>query len=268
MEGFVQIGPMALATDRLLVVGIILLFIIVLDRITLRQGVESSRVTGLALFAAVVIGRAVFVARHWTAFAADPASIVAVWQGGFDALGAALGAALVIVWRLRPGRAMWHGLLAVAMLWGAWLLGSTAIEPVPRPLPPLPALASSEGVPFDAARITGRPFVLNLWATWCPPCRRELPMLADVARQSDVPVLLVNQGEAPEKVAAYLREAGVRPDNVLLDRDAALMRGVGGGALPLTLFVDRSGRIVRSQVGEISRATLEAEMAQLRETAE
>src|SRR3546814_11946076 len=81
----------------------------------------------------------------------------------------------------------------------------------------VPQLARLSGAPLMPENLAGRPFVVNLWATWCPPCRRELPMLADVAANSDIPILLANQGENRQAVADYLLAGGISPRSVVLD---------------------------------------------------
>ena len=85
----------------------------------------------------------------------------------------------------------------------------------------------------------GKPLVLNVWATWCPPCRRELPAFAQ-AQQAypEVNFVFADQGERAEVVATYLRRQGLQLYNVLLDRSMATMRATGVKALPNTLFFD------------------------------
>ncbi|MAG40342.1 MAG: hypothetical protein CL820_03070 [Croceicoccus sp.] len=136
--------------------------------------------------------------------------------------------------------------------------------PDPRPLPDLPQLERLGGSPVTPEDLTGQPFVVNLWATWCPPCRRELPMLADMAATSDIPILLINQGEEPRAIQDYLLANRVSPAAVVLDRSSAMMRALENTALPATLFVDESGQVVATHVGEISRAAMTAQMDELR----
>src|SRR3546814_17973050 len=86
---------------------------------------------------------------------------------------------------MRPLPAMAKGLATVVVFGAVWFATSALLRPDPRPLPDLPQLARLNGAPLTPENLAGRPFVVNLWATWCPPCRRELPMLADVAANSD-----------------------------------------------------------------------------------
>lgn len=99
----------------------------------------------------------------------------------------------------------------------------------------------------------GRVLVVNFWATWCPPCRRELPsleMLYRAAGPKGVSVLGVNAGESWDTVAAFI--AGLEPAltfPILMDEKGGVMREWQVKALPVTYVVDRSGRIVLRALG-------------------
>ncbi len=112
----------------------------------------------------------------------------------------------------------------------------------------------------------GQPKVINLWATWCPPCRREMPMLIEVGTHSQVPVLLANQGEDEATIRAFLIQQGLADNAVLADPRGELGRTVASPALPTTLFVNAAGEIVDVHAGEISRAALTAAIRDLQKT--
>lgn len=265
MDGIVQIGPLVMATDRLLSVGLMLAFILALDRIALRSNASSLKVGTVALIAGIAAARLAFVAKHLDAFSRDWWSALAIWQGGFVAWAGILAAALAVTWMLRPVRAMVKAQAALLMLAAVWFAGSALLRPDPVPLPQLPALVHLDGRPAMAQGLAGKSHVINLWATWCPPCRRELPMLAEVAEKSSLPILLVNQGEAASIVAAYLTAQGVPGDAVLLDGGSRLSGLVGSTALPTTLFVNAEGLVVSTHVGEISRAALLEQIGEIGE---
>ena len=88
-------------------------------------------------------------------------------------------------------------------------------------------------------------------------------MLADVAANSDIPILLANQGESRQAVADYLLASGISPGSVVLDTQMGLMGVSGNGVLPTTIFVNGNGKIVATHVGEISRAALSEQLQQL-----
>jgi len=101
--------------------------------------------------------------------------------------------------------------------------------------------------------LSGRVVVVNFWATWCPPCRRELPSLEGLYRAvgaKGVLVLGVNAGESWDTVAAFT--AGLEPGltfPILMDEKGTVMRAWEVKALPATYVVDRGGRIVLRALG-------------------
>ncbi|MBE0625670.1 MAG: TlpA family protein disulfide reductase [Burkholderiales bacterium] len=111
----------------------------------------------------------------------------------------------------------------------------------------------------------GKPVVVNLWATWCPPCRLELPYLAAAQRQEPgISFVFVDQGEDAVTVERFLGGAHLGIDNVLLDTGTRLGREIGSTALPVTLFFDASGRMVDSHVGALSPTLLAGKLSRLR----
>lgn len=264
MDGVINLGPVALAADRLLAVTLLLAFVLIMDRIMSRAGERAVPVTGTAIVTGIVAARITYVVTHRDSFANDWWSTLAIWQGGFSAWAGLTVAAIVLIWRMRPVSAMRKGLAALALFSTAWFAGSMLIEPKPRPLPELPELVRLDGSIVTAEALAGRPFVLNLWATWCPPCRRELPMLAEIAEDTEIPILLVNQGEEPQRVYDFLLANQISPAAIVLDRPSQMMRSLESAALPTTLFVDRRGRVVATHFGEISRAALMAQITELK----
>ena len=106
--------------------------------------------------------------------------------------------------------------------------------------------------------------MVNLWATWCPPCQREMPVLQKAqAARPDVHFVFVNQGESAQQVAAYLARSGLQLRNVLLDAKGDAGTALGHRALPTTLFFDAEGRLVDTRLGELSEASLAERLANL-----
>jgi thiol-disulfide isomerase/thioredoxin len=212
-------------------------------------------IVGLMVFAA----RAAFVLRYLEFYIGQPLRMIDLRDGGLmPGAGAAAGlaAAAWIAWRdqarrtallaaLAAGGAAWIVAASLPLLWGK-----------PQGLPPL-SLATLDGHELPLASLAGRPVVLNLWASWCPPCRREMPALAAAqAAQTGVAFVFANQGEPAASVSAYLAAQGLSLRNVVLDSDSRLGRATGSRGLPTTLFFDRRGELVERRVGELSAATL------------
>ena len=117
-------------------------------------------------------------------------------------------------------------------------------------------LATGQPVPLPAVA-PGRPMVLNLWATWCPPCRREMPALARAqAAFPGVHFVFANQGESLAEVQPYLTQAGLPLKNVLLDGGSQLSAALTARALPTTAFYDAQGRLVEVHMGELTSAAI------------
>jgi len=115
----------------------------------------------------------------------------------------------------------------------------------PTPLPPLELeTAAGETVGLDA--FAGQVVVLNLWATWCAPCEREMPTLAALQAAFDpaavrVVALAVDRAGFDE-LETFLAELGADQLRLVRDPDAAAARALGAPGLPVTVIVDAEGR--------------------------
>ncbi|GGJ95931.1 TlpA disulfide reductase family protein [Luteimonas terricola] len=213
-----------------------------------------------ALFVGLLAARIGYVLRWWPDYAAAPKSIIAIGDGGFlwwSGLPAAIAFAW---WRSRSARALRRPLLAgIAAGMLAWLAFSGTLALLRNSAPPLPdfELATLDGTPTTLAAHAGQPVVLNMWATWCPPCRREMPVLEDAqGRYPGVAIVLVNQGEDRGAIRDYLDQQGLAFEHMLLDPHSRTMLDTNTRGLPTTLFFDADGRLVDTHMGELTRASL------------
>jgi thiol-disulfide isomerase/thioredoxin len=162
-----------------------------------------------------------------------------------------------------------RALLLVALAAGlAWLASPGALrfgrDPTPAMLDALP-VAMLDGAPGGlVGRAAGRPLVVNLWATWCGPCRHEMPLLGDAQRRrSDVAFAFANQGEDAATAQRYLGASNLALDHVLLDPGRAIGAAIGSRALPITLFYRADGRLVDTHVGALTAGSLEAALRRI-----
>lgn len=259
----VQIGPLLFDGARFAAIVAALAFAVVAGLLARRRGVD---VPVFALIVAwVVAARIGFVAANWETFAQHPPDAFALWQGGFSVRAGTIGFVFVAVLAaLTRPRIVGPVVAGTAM---AALVGAVAPFLIPSEgggrLPDTP-FSSYEGPPVVLADRGGQGLAVNLWATWCPPCRREMPMMMDVAgRAEGVDVVFANQAETPPQIAAFLEDMGLSGDGVILDPEGDLLGGLGAMGLPTTLFFDASGSLVAAHTGEISRAAFTSRLQDL-----
>ncbi|MDR2375625.1 MAG: redoxin domain-containing protein [Treponema sp.] len=108
----------------------------------------------------------------------------------------------------------------------------------------------------------GKPVVLHFWATWCGPCIRELPLIAELgARNSaELTVLAVNCAETDQEVSSFLADMKLVL-NVMMDRDFLISETYNVNAIPQTYLIDSEGIIRSIQVGAYTRPELNRDLA-------
>ncbi|MEO5963202.1 MAG: TlpA disulfide reductase family protein [Thermomonas sp.] len=212
------------------------------------------------LLVGLLVGRFAFVLQWLPLYLADPWSIIRLGDGGYSLWAAVAGGLAYGVWRARR-----RPQLRRPLLWGSvaglatWAILAGALLLMQRSVLQLPSteLTRIEGGVVRLPELAGQPMVVNLWATWCPPCRREMPVLAaGQAENPGVTFVFVNQGEAEHEVRGYLEQGGLQLRNVLLDAFSGVSQATGARAMPTTLFFDRDGRLVDTHMGELTRAGL------------
>ena len=219
------------------------------------------------LLAGVLLARVAFVVIWFDAYRISPWSMLDIRDGGFSPWAGMAAALLVAIWygwrRAAVRKPLVLGLAAGAFVWGGTFTAIRMMQNTTLPNVPLTTLA---GEPADLARLAaGEPLVVNMWATWCPPCRRELPTLAAAQKQErEVRFVFADQGEDAHTVQRYLGAASLELDNVLLDAGARMGREVGSGGLPTTLFYDAKGRLVDTHVGQLTAGSLASKLNRLR----
>ncbi|HVE97695.1 MAG TPA: TlpA disulfide reductase family protein [Mycobacteriales bacterium] len=127
----------------------------------------------------------------------------------------------------------------------------------------LPCIGSSRTVPLR--RLGGLPSVVNLWASWCLPCRKEMPALQEVyaVAEGRVRFLGINVNDASENAARRtIQDTGIAYPSVRAE-GRTLLSAVGVPGPPVTIFVDGDGRVVRREVGELTAAELRAKIEEL-----
>lgn len=263
----VNLGPLPLPISQLLLIVSLLVAAGVGFLVGRRQQNGIGMILTDMLIAAVVAARIAFVALWFDTYRDSPWSMLDIRDGGFTLWAAMAAALLVAIWhgwrRAALRKPLILGLAAGLLVWGGMFGALRMMET--RTLPTL-ALTTLAGEPTDLAALAiGKPVVVNMWATWCPPCRREMPVLAAAQQQeTGVRFVFVDQGEDRATVQRYLLANQLDLANVVLDPGGRLGREIGSMGLPTTLFYDASGRLVDTHLGGLSPASLASKLEQLR----
>ena len=219
------------------------------------------------LLVGLIAARLVFVLQYSSLYFDDPWSLFRPGDGGYSIWAGVLAGLAFGAWRARRSEA-----LRRPLAWGAfaglaaWGILATSMLLIDRARIRLPdtTLTALGGQQIRLSALVGRPSIVNLWATWCPPCRREMPVLAE-AQQSTAGVdfVFVNQGEEGDVIHTYLQQESLELRNVVIDPFSSVSRATGARGLPTTLFFDSNGRLVDTHVGELTRASLAHKLKQL-----
>lgn len=263
MNNALVLGPLVLPYSLLLAFAALAATLFVGNRIGRRAGIAVEPVVWQTILLGLVVARLAFVWEFRSAYFASPLDILGmldIRDGGWSPTAGFVGAWLFALGR--PGQLpALKKALRSALLTGTivWALGAVALSLRPEAGPALPALelTSLEGRPVNLAAFKGKPTVVNLWATWCPPCVREMPVLHQAQQERPgVNFVFVNQGESAAKVGAWLHARQLPLRHVLIDVNWQAGAAFKQRALPTTLFFDANGRLVSTRVGELSAATL------------
>jgi thiol-disulfide isomerase/thioredoxin len=118
------------------------------------------------------------------------------------------------------------------------------------------------GTPVRLSDLRGKVVFVNFWATWCRPCKQELPDIQKVAGEypDDVAVLAINVEESRDDAAAYFAENGLGVP-ALLDRNGGVFRQYGLRGLPDSFFIDREGNVAVIAYGYLTEEMMRDRLA-------
>ena len=139
----------------------------------------------------------------------------------------------------------------VAAAGAAWAAGGT-IKPWPGGATPPLSLRDLDGREHKLEDYKGKVVMLNFWATWCDPCREEMPAMQRLQEKlaGKLVVLAVDYGEGPPRIKDFLKKVPVR-FTVLLDRDTSAATAWKVKVLPTTLVIDPQQKIRFVAVGDV-----------------
>lgn len=259
-----NLGPLALPIGALLMILALGVALIVGKVVARRRDVAvGDQLFNLAIVA-FVTARIAFVAHYFSSYGFDPLAWIDIRDGGFEVVAGLIVMVFYASYltarkpalRVPLGAALFAGVLT----WGL-TGGALSVIENQASRPPDTALYTLDGTTTNLASLQqsegNRPMVVNLWATWCPPCRAEMPVLEQAQNEhSDILFVFVNQAEETPTIKGFLGQMQLNMDHVLRDRRSEVGRQAGSAALPTTLFYDADGRLVDSHLGQLSKATL------------
>lgn len=256
----VNLGPLVLSVEMLATFAAIVLAMAAGNRTARATGVRVESTLWIVIACALLAARAAYVVRYRDAYLSNPSSVFNVRDGGWIALAGIVAGLVLLAWFSWRMPAKRRALIVSAVVGVAvWAGAALFIAARPDPVLQVPhiALSNLTGGTTRLDGFGGKPLVVNLWASWCPPCRREMPLLSQAqSSHPGITFVFVNQGESAAAVRGYLAAEHITLQNVLLDQGSDLPAMIGSQGLPATLFFDAKGRLVATRVGELSAGSL------------
>ena len=262
----ISLGPFMLATDRLYLIIAVILFFLFAEGLEKRYPEKKlSSWAQRTFWYSLVAARLVYVALNQSSFNSDWLSTFYFWQPGYSIPAALITATTVTLMHFKHHKRL---LIAASSALGLSVIiwfGLQYWQPFnnQQSVQTLPAihLPKLDGDALDLRQQT-QPMIINLWASWCGPCRREMPSLVQFAQQQSlkekgIDIRLVNVGESNITVEHFLKQMEPNiPDNlILLDPNQSLMQHFNAPGLPVTLAFN-NGLLVDSHIGELNQARL------------
>ena len=125
-------------------------------------------------------------------------------------------------------------------------------------------LQDLHGKQVSLQQLQGKPAVINMWATWCAPCRREMPVLQQAQQNHPhIQFVLLNQGEKAPVISAYLQKNQIQLPNVWLDETMQSRTVLPYQGLPSTYFLNQQGEVVAHSLGELTPIQLQQYLQQI-----
>lgn len=216
----------------------------------------------LRLLLSLAVARLVFVSQHVASYQGQWRQVVDIRDRGFDGYSLLLVFSLLLMhygYKEVAARKLLRWAIPLVLLWvGSGYTLYRHYHPLPERWPTL-VFEDLQGQPQRFAD-DPKPYrftVVNLWASWCPPCRAEMPVLQQAAQQYPAGrFILLNQGEDLAQIKRFLQQEGLEFNTLWQDPSNSMGRWLGQQALPVTLIFGPDGQLVDGHTGVLSHATL------------
>lgn len=260
MTSSLQIGPLAVPYSLILIAVAIFVGNVIAKRVD--KGSEKTIENHFfrIFIVAALAARIVFVIQYRAAYLSTPLDILDIRDGGWNApagvITAWVYALLLLKWKPDLRKPLLLVMLGSSVV---WIGGTIVLAMLTKDHVPLPDLKlhSINGDEVYLAKFGDKPTVINLWASWCPPCRREMPVFEKAQQENpDIHFVFINQGESRLQVEQFLASNHLTMHNVLIDASGAAGKKFEVKGMPSTYFFDANGKLVDSRLGEVSHASL------------
>lgn len=123
------------------------------------------------------------------------------------------------------------------------------------PVLPSSIVMNSKGESVDLSKLKGKTLIINVWATWCPPCIKEMPELSELDKSlNDKDIMLIElASEEKSVVEKFLNKEKLTFKNVYYDKDMNFSLNLNIQSIPTTIFVNKEGRIFNGYVGALTK---------------
>lgn len=264
-----HLGPLILPWRLIIVLlamfGVSILAFIVSRKLNWEKSVLKIFFDSLtnSFFVGLIGARIGFVVIHWDVYAVSMMDILKIQDKGFHFI---IGVIVGVLWfyfrnkkLLKKSKIIFIGIFTLLLVIGLTL--QVYLKPQDNfPDLKFSALTQMNQAPEKVALKTfiGRPMVINLWASWCPPCHREMPVLHQAQQQySQIHFIMLNQGEDATTVQQYLNRHQFDFKQILLDPYSDMSQHMNMFGLPSTLFFNAQGQLVARHMGELTPAMLQ-----------
>lgn len=261
-------GIFAIKTSQLLLVLCLFAALAIALIVSWRKKTKVADTSLQIVLVSMIVARIVFVATWFQQYWNSPLSILDIRDGGFNVVAGVIAGCALVAWRgwrqpvLRAPLAA--GTLTFLLAWGVAVPSADSIAGEVT----LPAVTVKT---FDGKLTTfkelahGKPLVINLWASWCPPCRREMPLLVEAQKKNkDLTFVFVNEDNDPDEALFFADQMKLSTKSIVADYDFGLMRMFGARVLPTTLYYSKDGELIATHVGGLSAATLASELSKIK----
>nr|WP_269468693.1 TlpA disulfide reductase family protein [Alteromonas sp. ASW11-130] len=264
----ISLGPFALMTSTALLFASILLFWFLVSFFTKSSEYQkiATDTVFFCLVSGFVVARVTFVITMWEIYQKDWIAAFDIRDGGFNHYLGWFTGIMLLVFKTRRQHKVASVYFKSAVITGLVIFPLFVVNTLMKQQIAFNDIevANAKGESQSLSLQTGKPLIINFWASWCPPCRREMPILESAQQQyKNVTFIFVNQGEAPTQAHQFLEVNSIELDNAYFDFTGKTAKELGAYGLPTTLFFNSEGKLIDSHMGELSEASLQHYMQPL-----